>query len=178
VEQIGPPEEIYHSPRTVFVANFIGQANLLSARVVGVMDGRAVVTVCGEHRLEIPVDGWTPVVGGLATLMVRPERMRVSPAANAPRAVPATLTTALFQGSAIRALLRTADGSELTVHVAPDDGAPPLSPGTSYDISWDADAARLLPPAKNTSQLDLNLRTTIELAGTHTPRPTQAENTP
>jgi ABC-type Fe3+/spermidine/putrescine transport system ATPase subunit len=29
VEQIGSPEEIYHSPASVFVANFIGVANLL-----------------------------------------------------------------------------------------------------------------------------------------------------
>ena len=34
VEQIGTPEEIYHSPATVFVANFIGVANLLPATVV------------------------------------------------------------------------------------------------------------------------------------------------
>ena len=170
VEQIGPPEEIYHSPRTVFVANFIGQANLLAARVVGVMDGRAVVTVCGDHRLEIPVAGWSPVVGGLATVMVRPERMRVRALDATARAVPATLTTAVFQGSAVRAILRTTDGSELTVHIGPDDGAPAMSPGTTYNISWDADAARLLPPARQTSPLDLNLRSTIELAGTQTPR--------
>ncbi len=170
VEQIGPPEEIYHSPRTVFVANFIGQANLLAARVVGVMDGRAVVTVCGDHRLEIPVDGWTPAVGGLATVMVRPERMRVRPLDATARAVPATLTTAVFQGSAIRAILRTTDGSELTVHIGPDDGAPAMAPGTTYNIGWDADAARLLPPARQTSQLDLNLRSTIELANIQTPR--------
>ncbi len=170
VEQIGPPEEIYHSPRTVFVANFIGQANLLAARVVGVMEGRAVVTVCGDHRLEIPVAGWSPVVGGLATVMVRPERMRVRALDATARAVPATLTTAVFQGSAVRAILRTSDGSELTVHIGPDDGAPVMSPGTEYNISWDADAARLLPPARQTSPLDLNLRTTIELAGTQTPR--------
>ncbi len=31
VEQIGPPQEIYHSPASVFVANFIGIANLLPA---------------------------------------------------------------------------------------------------------------------------------------------------
>lgn len=165
VEQIGPPEEIYHSPRTVFVANFIGQANLLAARIVGVMEGRAVVTVCGEHRLEIPVEGWAPVVGGMATVMVRPERMRVGPLDASARAVPGTLTTAVFQGSAVRAILRTSDGGELTVHVGPDDGAPALSVGATYNISWDADAARLLPPARAASQLDLNLRSTMELAG-------------
>ena len=33
VEQVGTPEEIYHSPATVFVAGFIGTANLLPATV-------------------------------------------------------------------------------------------------------------------------------------------------
>ena len=38
VEQIGSPQEIYHAPATVFVANFIGVANLIAAKV-GRSDG-------------------------------------------------------------------------------------------------------------------------------------------
>ena len=43
VEQVGTPEEIYHSPATVFVAGFIGTANLLPATVESVRADRAVV---------------------------------------------------------------------------------------------------------------------------------------
>ena len=43
VEQVGTPEEIYHSPATVFVAGFIGTANLLPATVESVRGDRAVV---------------------------------------------------------------------------------------------------------------------------------------
>src|ERR671932_2757037 len=49
VEQIGTPEEIYHSPTSVFVANFIGIANLLPATVVEAKGREAVVVVAGNR---------------------------------------------------------------------------------------------------------------------------------
>ena len=45
VEQIGTPEEIYHSPASVFVAGFIGIANLLPATIETVHADSAAVTV-------------------------------------------------------------------------------------------------------------------------------------
>ena len=39
VEQIGTPQEIYHSPTSVFVANFIGVANLIPAPWSGTRAG-------------------------------------------------------------------------------------------------------------------------------------------
>ncbi len=171
VEQIGPPEEIYHSPRTVFVANFIGQANLMPAKVIGVMDGRAVITVCGDHRLEAPVSGWEPKPGTQATLMIRPERVRVVALNGDSRPVPALLEAAVFQGPAIRAILRAADGSELTGHVGPEAGGPSLVVGQRYGVTWEGDAARLLPPARTPNQLDMNLRSTLDLATDPSVRP-------
>ena len=52
VEQIGTPEEIYHSPPTVFVANFIGIANLLPATVASI-DGKQVVAAL-EGGVRMP----------------------------------------------------------------------------------------------------------------------------
>ena len=79
VEQIGPPEEIYHSPGTVFVANFIGVANLIPARVLGLMDGTGDDHGRGgDHRLE--VTAWPagdPSPARRPRVMVRPERVRV-----------------------------------------------------------------------------------------------------
>ena len=77
VEQIGTPTEIYDSPSTVFVAGFIGQANLW-AGTQNRMDGNlAELSVLGTTLRARPGD--TAIEpGGQASLMVRPERVRVS----------------------------------------------------------------------------------------------------
>ena len=54
VEQIGPPQEIYHSPASVFVANFIGIANLLPGVVTRVGGDRVSVKVAGDGEVSLP----------------------------------------------------------------------------------------------------------------------------
>ena len=78
VEQIGTPTEIYDRPSTVFVAGFIGQANLWAGTQTGRANGDFVeVEVLGTTLKARPGDT-TIEPGGQATLMVRPERVRVS----------------------------------------------------------------------------------------------------
>ncbi len=78
VEQIGTPTEIYDRPATVFVAGFIGQANLWHGRQTGRANRDYVeVEVLGTKLKAKPGDT-TIEPGGEATLMVRPERVRVS----------------------------------------------------------------------------------------------------
>ncbi len=161
VEQIGTPQEIYHAPTTVFVAGFIGVANLLSAKIVGVMGERAVAEVAGQ-RVETLAPAWTSGAGAEATLMVRPERLRL---AESGAGVRARLETAVFQGPVIRAILRAADGAEVVAHVGAEAQHVALTPGQEYVLSWDAEAARLLQPSKAPHILDRSDRPTIEMAG-------------
>ena len=78
VEQIGTPTEIYDRPASVFVAGFIGQANLWHGRQTGRANRDFVeIDVLGTTLRARP--GETTIeAGGQATLMVRPERVRVS----------------------------------------------------------------------------------------------------
>jgi spermidine/putrescine ABC transporter ATP-binding subunit len=74
IEQVGTPEEIYRRPCSRFVADFIGESNFIE---VERRDGRAVT----RDGIEVPapMDGdWRR-----ATLMVRPECMRLAPGAAA-----------------------------------------------------------------------------------------------
>ncbi len=162
VEQIGTPEEIYHWPTTVFVAGFIGVANLLPARVVGLVDQQAVVTLAGDQRAEAAAPSWAAKPGSDCTLMVRPERLQLSD--NGP-GVAATLTAAVFQGPVVRCVLKTSDGVEVIAHVGSEGPRPTLETGRSYRLAWDATAARLLPRSRTNVQLDPDNRTTLDLAG-------------
>ncbi len=150
VEQIAPPEEIYHAPSTVFVANFIGVANLIPAQVARVKNGQAEVTVAGSKPFDVPTGSWTGDPGSPATVTVRPERIRLASetSGNSP-AVPATVQHVIFQGPVTRCLLKTVDGTEIVAHVGHGDATPELAPGKAIQVTWDADAGRLLPPARS-----------------------------
>jgi spermidine/putrescine transport system ATP-binding protein len=166
VEQIGTPEEIYHSPATVFVANFIGSANLLPATVADVRGTTATAVLARDFRVELPSGTWGAKPGGGAWVMVRPERLRLSAAAAPGRgALPTTVQNVVFQGPVVRCALRAADGTQLVAHVGPEDELPDVRPGQTLYVSWEAGAARLLPPGETKAEgIDQDDRSTLERA--------------
>ena len=147
IEQIDTPRAIYHSPATVFVADFLGRANLLPARVTAVDATQVAVAIAGGHVVRVPTPSWNPTSGTAAVVMVRPERVRIGTASDRPEAFPATLVDVVFQGPVVRCALRAADGTELVAHLGPADGTVPLAPGLAVFVDWEPDAPRLLPPA-------------------------------
>ncbi len=114
VEQIGTPEQIYHEPESVFVAGFIGMANLLPAEIESRDGDLAVARLAGDRRVGAPA-GEGLAVGQSATLMIRPERMhlRVDEPPAGIAAVPAEVVDLVFQGPVVRFGLRAPDGSGL-----------------------------------------------------------------
>ncbi len=79
VEQFGSPMELYHHPRTKFVASFIGQPNmnLIPAKVLGV-DGTGVqVEIEGGHRMVLPVEAATVNAGDRVEVGIRPEHVSI-----------------------------------------------------------------------------------------------------
>ena len=164
VEQIGPPQEIYHSPASVFVANFIGIANLLPGVVTRVGGDRVTVKVAGDGEVSLPA-GPDPVTPGAAvTVMVRPERLRLTGNEAGTGGVPVTTRHVVFQGPVIRCILVAPDGTEIVAHVGPEQAIPDLEPGLQLRVSWDPDAARLLPPARQAPPVEADLNTTVERA--------------
>jgi spermidine/putrescine transport system ATP-binding protein len=148
VEQVGTPEEIYHAPASVFVAGFIGTANLLEATVESVCGERAVVRLADDRRAEVPTGSLSFAPGAGAVVMVRPERIRLAAAEpSAPRnAIPVTLVETIFQGPVVRFVLRAAAGQELIAHLDQDERPTDVERGASIWACWDPAASRLLPP--------------------------------
>src|SRR5438128_7319328 len=75
LEQFGSPEELYYHPRTRFVAGFVGENNMLSARVVEVDGDVAVVDAGGVRvacRLANEQERSAARVGAPLVLAVRP----------------------------------------------------------------------------------------------------------
>jgi spermidine/putrescine transport system ATP-binding protein len=157
VEQIGTPTEIYDRPATVFVAGFIGQANLWHGRQTGRANRDYVeVEVLGTTLKARPGDT-TIEPGGEATLMVRPERVRVSmdqPTGDV-ASVAAKVADLTFQGPVLRLSLAAADGSSILAHVGPEQDLPLLRPGDDVFVAWAPEASLVLPAADIPTTEDL-----------------------
>lgn len=76
IEQIGTPHEIYNSPVSCFVADFIGSSNLMKAEVVAERNGEVDLMTEGGLALTAKVRG-APAQRGI-TALVRPERISLS----------------------------------------------------------------------------------------------------
>lgn len=98
--QAGTPHEVYWSPRTRFVSEFIGSSNLLAARVerrlpgdrLAVrleMDGSVIEVRCHPEHVATP--------GDTVTLMIRPEKINLAPPAEGARL--AKVQKRVFRGS-------------------------------------------------------------------------------
>jgi len=157
VEQIGTPTEIYDRPASVFVAGFIGQANLWHGRQTGRANRDYVeVDVLGTTLKARPGDT-TIESGGQATVMVRPERVRVSieqPSGDS-AIVLARVVDLTFQGPVLRLSLVAADGSPIIAHVGSEQDLPLLRPGDEVYVSWSPDASLVLPAADIPTTRDL-----------------------
>jgi multiple sugar transport system ATP-binding protein len=77
IEQVGTANEIYHRPRTRFVASFIGTPpmNILAAEVVG--DGPAMRLRAPELDVALP-GGAAPLRAGRLGIGIRPEQVQVA----------------------------------------------------------------------------------------------------
>ena len=77
IAQCGRPLELYHRPRTRFVAGFIGspRMNFLPGRLDRVEPGRAEVTLSSGERLSVSVDARRLPLGAPVTVGARPEHL-------------------------------------------------------------------------------------------------------
>lgn len=80
VEQFGTPMELYHHPKTQFVASFIGQPNmnLIPSTVLGVSNKSLHVELVGGHTMKLPVDTSTVAKGDTVEVGIRPEHVAIS----------------------------------------------------------------------------------------------------
>lgn len=137
IEQIGTPEEMYLRPTSRFVAEFIGQTNLIHGQTSSDELGYLQVTD-GPFSLRTHIPATNPQ-GTQITLSLRPERIRFSPASDTANQFDGTVIGIEFLGACIFYRVQLLDGRQLQVQTL--SGAPLISTGTSIRLGWDADAA-------------------------------------
>lgn len=143
IEQVGSPHEIYHRPKTAFVADFIGESNFIEVT----LDGDRVR---GPGGVELPA---VPGAGsGAATLMVRPEHVTVT--AGAASGLPATIVKTAFLGSYLR-VATNVEGVEAPVVAwlyGAAAGALTAPPGDHVTLTWDSEDVVVFRPDVPTTE--------------------------
>ncbi len=138
VEQMGDPGTLYENPTTTFVANFLGQSNLIRAKVTGTAGDDVLLDVAGQ-RLAIP-SGRAAASAGELLVGVRPEKIRIA-AAGAPGSdgfntlTGGEVSDTSFTGVSTQYLVRMPWDQEIMVF-AQNVGVEVLRPGTKVDLSW------------------------------------------
>ncbi|MCB1329299.1 MAG: ABC transporter ATP-binding protein, partial [Maritimibacter sp.] len=140
LQQVGSPREIYEAPVNRFVADFIGETNLLDVEVKAVADGRAEVVLPGGLPLSCPAAPGAKA--GCGHLSVRPERINVG--VEGPGLLPATVTEHVYLGTDIQLRARLVDGEPILVRVQNAASETIPAPGSPLWLDIEADAARLL----------------------------------
>jgi iron(III) transport system ATP-binding protein len=141
VHQLGTATEVYTRPATRFVADFIGEANFLPARVVGVEDRGARVEV---GPITVVLDGTAPA--GPVTLVARPEAITIRPARGEPApagALAGRIESAAYLGGAGEYVVATDVGALAVTDTLTTEEL--LAPGTAVWLTFSRRGLALLP---------------------------------
>ena len=142
VEQVGTPAEVYDSPATAYVADFLGSANILDVEVVGPAGhGRSTVRIGGQTlTCRGDVAAGTPV-----KLVIRPERLLLEATDEDSSTVDGTVSRVVYQGPTTDILVGLATGEELVVRRA-SERAGQYTVGDKVTVHCRPEALQLLPP--------------------------------
>jgi spermidine/putrescine transport system ATP-binding protein len=137
LEQVADPATLYEHPTSTFVANFLGQSNLLKATVKSRTGTTAELDVHGV-KLRLPVDRLKEHTREL-WLGVRPEKLRLVGPTDLDGAAQNRLTgvvvDASFTGLATNYLVQLPWGQELMV-VQQNDGTASAARGSQVTLGW------------------------------------------
>jgi ABC-type Fe3+/spermidine/putrescine transport system ATPase subunit len=143
IEQVAPPTEIYESPATVFVADFLGVSNLMDAVASGSdPTGRCKVKVggfdCYAGRGSANATGTTKVT-------IRPERVRLEPhGSGGENRIPGTVQRWVYLGNAVQLIIGLATGAKIQALMQNTGEDIPYREGAEVAVHLPATALRIL----------------------------------
>jgi spermidine/putrescine transport system ATP-binding protein len=147
IEQMGAPDELYENPRTTFVANFLGQSNLISGRITS-RDGDMTTVDMQGISVSVPRDR-THAEGTQGWVGIRPEKVLIGEegeALDAPgNTIPGGVVTDVsFVGVSTQYLVRMPWGQELQVFEQNTGRRRIFRFGDQVELSWRPEYAFLL----------------------------------
>jgi spermidine/putrescine transport system ATP-binding protein len=152
VEQIGSPREIYETPETAFVADFIGSLNALDVKVDELVGGFAVMRLGETERLVIPVHD-TVQPGDSIRIAVRPERVQIgATTSDGGSRLEGTIEEIIYLGMYIQFHVQTRIGRVTSYRLA-DESLAPLEEGAKVTLWFEPDQTSVLGLERTDSAL-------------------------
>lgn len=138
IEQMGTPEDLYDSPKTAFVANFLGQSNLIPGEVSG-NDGNNLIVDLFGTKVAVP-KARSSAHGSSVLVGIRPEKFRISPEGKNVSGNVLTggkVSDVSYIGVSTQYQVEMPWGKELMVFEQNDDNEEMLSKGQPVTLSWE-----------------------------------------
>jgi len=97
IEQVGSPVEVYENPKSLYVADFLGEANIFKGKVVEVLDSKCKVLI--QNNLEFSVFNKNYQIGDYLSIIVRPENMKISKTSRKMNCLEGRILEEIYTGS-------------------------------------------------------------------------------
>ena len=131
IEQLGTPSELYESPRTAFVAGFLGISNLLA----GTADGNGTVRLSDGTAVRVPAAGGRR---GEVSIGIRPEKVRLG--GDEENRLAGEVRESAYIGVSTQYVVETPAGAVMLYVQNSDPGAGSAQPGDQVTLSWSPEA--------------------------------------
>jgi spermidine/putrescine transport system ATP-binding protein len=154
IEQMGAPQDLYENPETTFVANFLGQSNLIEGAI---KSRSADIVVADMNGIDVSIPaGRAHTDGDRGWIGIRPEKVLIgdpgeqldAPGNSVPGGV---VTDVSFVGVSTQYLVRMPWGQELQVFQQNTGHRRLYRTGESVDLSWRPEYAFLLDISQDAS---------------------------
>ncbi len=140
LQQIASPREVYERPANRFVAEFLGDINILPLTGASATANGAEAR-CGDQAIRVGSDAGKPT----ASLAIRPEHMALyaeRPAEG--NALPVTIDTMTYLGSVTRFSAKTPECPPLVLEMPTHSVSPAVTPGSKAWVGWREDQGYFL----------------------------------
>ena len=144
IQQLAPPDDLYERPENSFVAQFIGENNVLQGKVKKISGDQCEVQVTSGEIVTakaVNIEG----VESNTTLSLRPERVTVNPEdGECPNRVPGTVAEVIYLGDHVRTRVDVCGHNDFIIKIPNAFGHVNLKLGEQVTVGWQYEDCRAL----------------------------------
>ncbi|SHI67694.1 spermidine/putrescine transport system ATP-binding protein [Clostridium cavendishii DSM 21758] len=136
IEQVGTPEEVYERPATRFVADFLGETNLLEGETIKIKTDEVLLNLEEEDDI-IRIPNLDYKIGDKFLVSVRPERIKIKSKIDEGDVwLTARFKERIYVGAIIKTVLQLKNGKDIIVNEIIDDSYDFENSGDTVYVTW------------------------------------------
>lgn len=105
IEQIGSPIEVYEEPNSLYVADFLGEANVFKGKITSKTNTKKTITTDNQKEINILTDIYD--VDDEINIVVRPENIKISKTEKKENCFPGKITELIYDGAFTKLLIKS-----------------------------------------------------------------------